>query len=166
MGTSGWKVEADTELQGARDAPSPSPPWAVALTVGRTDLARCPPPTPLPELQGACGWKPAGGSAQTPGSPTATACAGPNTGPGHTQPTLSPAFFADRDSDRVEGQVVAGRRKGSPAEASCSLIGLMAGHPQWEMLWGVKRSRLYCPWACWLEQGGVSLWLQDLTALA
>ena len=62
------------------------------------------------------GGKPAGWSAQTSKKSSATPCAGPNTGPGHTQTTLSRAFFsddeADRDSDEEEepdeDQAVAG----------------------------------------------------------
>lgn len=82
-----------------------SPPWAVALTVGRTDRPLVPSSPgaslriPRPELQGACGWKPAGWFAQTPKSSVATPWAGPNVGLGHTQTTLSPAFFSDNDAD-------------------------------------------------------------------
>lgn len=62
------------------------------------------------------GGKPAGWSAQTSKRSPATPCAGPNTGPGHTQATLSRALFsndeADRDSDGEEepggDQAVAG----------------------------------------------------------
>lgn len=58
------------------------------------------------------GGKPAGWFAQTPKSSVATPWAGPNGGLGHTQTTLSPAFFsdneADDDSDLGDDRAVAG----------------------------------------------------------
>lgn len=71
-------------------------------------ILRGPPPSsssldstscPLSEL---VGGKPAGWSAQISKSSVATPCAGPYTGLGHTQTTLSCAFFSD-DADDNDG---------------------------------------------------------------
>lgn len=106
-----WRTQSSSEL----GMPLPqSRCWAVAMTVGRTDMScLCSPPSsssliPLPELRGNV-WVGSllGGLPRLPRDPWPHP--GPKMGLGRPQTTLSCAFFssdADSDSDGEEEPVV------------------------------------------------------------